>query len=297
MPATARSPSRSSPARSTRSRIGARSAAPLRDRRTEAPTPSLPRMRGREGPAPKAWEGGGSSERPERCGSGFVIGEAHGGGAGAVVGLDVDQRHHALVDLFLGAFEGRADVFRLLDILAVGAEALGHDVVAGVAEVAARLVVIRVRGPAAVEADDDEQRQFVAHRGVELHRVLAERAVAMQADDLLVGLGGLGADGKRQPDAHRAEGPRIEAMAGGERRDRLAPEIEDLLPVDAEDRVALLEVLDLLAEAQRMNVAVGRIVGADAGALRSLAVGQNLAPVGEALGGLGVDRVEQLLQD
>ena len=45
---------------------------------------------------------------------------------------------------------------RLLDILAIGAEALRHDVIPGVAEVAARLVALRVSGPAAVQADDAE---------------------------------------------------------------------------------------------------------------------------------------------
>jgi len=73
---------------------------------------------------------------------------------------------------------------------------MGHDVVAGVAEIAAGLVAFGVGGPAAVEADDSQQRQFVAHRGVELHRVLPERAVAVQADDLGLGLGRLGADRK-----------------------------------------------------------------------------------------------------
>src|SRR6184192_2975430 len=65
--------------------------------------------------------------------SGFVIREAHGLGAGAVVGLDVDQRDHAFINLLLRPLERRADVLRLLDIFAVGAEALGHDVVAGIA--------------------------------------------------------------------------------------------------------------------------------------------------------------------
>src|SRR6266566_1979986 len=171
-----------------------------------------------------------------RCGKarglGLVIREAYGRGAGAIVGLDVDQRDHALVDLFLGALEGRADLLRLLDIFAIGAEALRHDVVARVAEVAARLVALRVGGPAAVQADDAEQRQFMAHRRVELHRVLPEGAVAMQADDLRIRLGRFGADREGEPDAHRAERPGIQAVPRGEGRDRLAAEIEDLLPVD-----------------------------------------------------------------
>src|SRR5712692_10277852 len=176
---------------SMRSRIGARSAAPLRNASTRKkgwPEPSLlasphplTQLRVGLGCASPTLQAsppiGGEGRARGSRGSGFVVREAHGGGAGAVVGLDVDQRHHALVDLFLRAFEGRADVLRLFDIFAVGAEALGHDVVARVAEVAARLVALRVRGPAAVEADDAEERQFVPDRGVELHRVLPEGTV------------------------------------------------------------------------------------------------------------------------
>src|SRR5215467_14260386 len=112
--------------------------------------------------------------------SGFAAGEAHGCGAGAVVGLDVDKADHALLDLLPGALQGRADGLGLFDIFGVAAERLGHLVVAGVAEIAARLVVLRVRGPTAIETDHAQQRQFVPDRGVELHRVLPEGAVAMQ---------------------------------------------------------------------------------------------------------------------
>src|SRR5215469_8380689 len=119
--------------------------------------------------------------------SGFAAGEAHGCGAGAVVGLDVDKADHALLDLLPGALQGRADGLGLFDIFGVAAQGLGHLVVARVAEIAAGLVALRVGGPAAVEADDAQERQFVAYRGVELHRVLAERSVAVQADDLGIG--------------------------------------------------------------------------------------------------------------
>ena len=61
----------------------------------------------------------------------------------------------------------------------------------------------------------------------------------MQADDLRIGLGGLGADRERQPDAHRAERSGVEPVAGDKGRDRLAAVIEDLLPVGREDRLAL----------------------------------------------------------
>ena len=55
-------------------------------------------------------------------GSGLAAGEAHGRGAGAVVGLDLDERDHAVVDLLLRALQGGTDVFGLLDVFAVAAE-------------------------------------------------------------------------------------------------------------------------------------------------------------------------------
>src|SRR5438105_4889083 len=124
-------------------------------------------------------------------GSGLAAGEAHGRGAGAVIGLDVDKADHALFDLLPGAQQGQADVLGLFDIFGVAAERLGHLVVARVAETAAGVVALRVGGPAAIEADHAQERQFVPDRGVELHRVLPERAVAVQADALCLWLGGL----------------------------------------------------------------------------------------------------------
>src|SRR5436189_4815145 len=104
-------------------------------------------------------KGGRSRPFPTtRCrDSGHVVREAHGGGAGAVVGLDIDQRHHALVHLLLRAFQGRADVLGVLDIFAMSTEALRHDVVPRIAKIAAWLVALRVGGPAAVEADHAKQ--------------------------------------------------------------------------------------------------------------------------------------------
>src|SRR5439155_6307131 len=78
---------------------------------------------------------------------------------------------------------------------------------------------------------------------------------------------------------------------------QLPAEIEDLLPVYREDRLALHEVLDLSAEPERMDVAVRRVVAAGAHALLRLAVGQLLPPALEALGGARIDRLAQLLQD
>src|ERR1700757_1460765 len=100
---------------------------------------------------------GAARFRREGAGSGLAAGKAHGGGAGAVVGLDVDEADHALLDLLPGTLQRRADGLGLLDIFGVAAQGLGHLVVAGVAEVAAGLVALRVGSPATVEADDAQE--------------------------------------------------------------------------------------------------------------------------------------------
>src|SRR5688572_671197 len=126
---------------------------------------------------------------------------------------DVYQRRLAVLDRFLRALQRRADVFRLFDLLAVAAQALREEVEARVAQVAPGLLLLGIGRPAAVQADDDDDRKVVARGGVELHAVETERAVAMQHHHLLVGLRGLGADAERHADAHGAEGPGIEAVA------------------------------------------------------------------------------------
>ena len=122
----------------------------------------------------------------------------------------------------------------------------------------------------------------MAHGGVELEGVEAERAVAVHDDHLLVGLGDLGADSERQPDTHGAERPGIEAMTRRKSRHRLAAVIEDFLAVDDQDRVALHEILDLVAQPQRMDrYLVHRLVGAWRLTLRCFAVAERSAPRGK----------------
>jgi len=72
----------------------------------------------------------------------------------------------------------------------------------------------------------------------------------------------------------------------------------DLIPsgVLTVSSIQSLEILDLLAEPQRMDVAVGRVVAAGADALLCLAVGQFLAPRLEPVGGAPIDRLAQLLE-
>ena len=100
----------------------------------------------------------------------------------------------------------------------------------------------------------------MADRGVDLHRVDAERAVAVEDEHLRVRLRDLCADPERQADAHAPERAGVQAVARQEGRDRLAAVVENLLAVDDQDRVAPHEVADLLAEAERMDRhLVGRI--------------------------------------
>ena len=60
----------------------------------------------------------------QRCSSG-ILGERHRSGAGAVVSLDVDERHRAAVNLPLGAAQSRANFVGAFDIFAVAAEGFG----------------------------------------------------------------------------------------------------------------------------------------------------------------------------
>src|ERR1700732_3826168 len=84
-----------------------------------------------------------------RLSSRRIIAELHRPRPRAVVGLDVDQGHAPGINLLLRALQCRADVLRVLDVFAVATEPFGHLVVAGVAEVAAGLVALRVGGPRA----------------------------------------------------------------------------------------------------------------------------------------------------
>jgi hypothetical protein len=79
-----------------------------------------------------------------------------------------------------------------------------------------------------------------------------------------LGLAALAPTAKRQAEAHRTERPGVDPVTGDNGRDRLAAEIQDLLPANREDRLALHKVLDFLAQPQGMDVAVGRVVAAGA---------------------------------
>src|SRR4030095_19476 len=73
-------------------------------------------------------------------------------------------------------------------------------------------------------------------------------------------------------------------MGGGKSRHRLTAEVQDFLTVDHQNGVALHEILDLVAQSQRMDrYIVHVLVSAWRLALRSLAVGQRSTPRGEMI--------------
>ena len=93
----------------------------------------------------------------------------------------------------------------------------------------------------------------MAHHRVDFHSVHAERSIAAKHDDLLVGFCYFGAESERHRDAHASVRSRIDRMARREERNRLACEVQNLVPIDHDDRVAVHEIANFLAQPQRMN--------------------------------------------
>src|SRR6266540_2907808 len=99
---------------------------------------------------------------------GAIRGEPHRLRPRLGIGDDVDHRRLAGSP---GPLEGRTDLVRLVDELAVGAELLRDPVIAREAQVAARLLPRGIGRPATVVADDDHDGNPVTDRRVHLHRV------------------------------------------------------------------------------------------------------------------------------
>src|SRR3954464_11004148 len=171
----------------------------------------------------------------------------------------VDQRRLAAL---AGALDRRPDLARLGDLLAVAAEHLGELAVADirqlVADVAARLAVLLDLAVAdlvhvRVVADDPDERQVEAHRGVEVEAGEAERAVAEEGEDLPVGIGLLGADAERDADADGPERARVHPQAGALGLHDAAGERDDVAAVADEPRVLGEGLVELVREAQRVD--------------------------------------------
>src|SRR4051795_4305823 len=171
----------------------------------------------------------------------------------------VDERRLAAL---ARALDRRPDLVRLGDLLAVAAEHLRELAVAHVRQLVADIAPIRavlldlavadlvhVR----VVADDADERQVEAHRGVEVEAGEAERAVAEEAHDLTVGVGLLGADAERHADADRPERARVHPQAGALRLHDAAGEGDDVAAVADEPRVLGEGLVDLVREAQRVD--------------------------------------------
>src|SRR5713226_2587403 len=110
------------------------------------------------------------------------------------------------------AFERRADILRLIDVLAVRAEDFGHLVVARETEVAPRDHPAKCC-PSTVIVDDGEHWDVMADHRVDFHPVHAERAVAAQHDYLGVGLRDLGPHPERHRDSHTTVWTGVHGMA------------------------------------------------------------------------------------
>src|SRR5712691_7083415 len=189
---------------------------------------------------------------------GRVRREPHSGRPRLVVGHHVA---HGRLPGGIRALQGRPDLVWLLDQLTVRAQLHGHTVIARAAEIPAGLGQgQRPRGvgrPSPVVRDDDDDGDTMPHRRVDLHRVDAERPVAVEHEHLRVRLGDLGAHAEGQAHAHATEGAGVQPVPRHIGRNRLPPEVQDLLSVDHEDGVALEEVAHLLAEPEGMD---GRVV-------------------------------------
>src|SRR2546427_1019285 len=130
--------------------------------------------------------------------------------AGGLLGNpDVDERRAAEVHRLL---QGALQVLRLLDEEALAAERLHHLVVASAIDQRVRLQVLerlvrhfRVpRADAAVVEDDDLDWQLIAADRLHLHAGEADRRVARDRDDRLVGVHHRGGGDEAPADAPRA---------------------------------------------------------------------------------------------
>src|SRR6516165_7837045 len=122
-----------------------------------------------------------------------------GGRLGIGISDNVDQRGLAALD---GALNRGPDRIGLGDEFAVAAERLDHLVVTLEAKVAPDIAASLARGEASVVRDNHHDRQLMANRGVHLHSVPSECAVAAQHQHWEVGARNFGTNSKWDADAH-----------------------------------------------------------------------------------------------
>src|SRR5882724_10579035 len=111
-------------------------------------------------------------------------------GAGSWVGDHIDHCWLAGLYCGIGTLQGRTNLVRCLDILAVATKHLRELIVAGEAEVAASHTPHG--SPAAVVTHHDQDGDLVPHRRVHLHAVHPKGTIPTEHDHLLVRFGDLG---------------------------------------------------------------------------------------------------------
>src|SRR5439155_11137978 len=161
-----------------------------------------------------------------------------------------------------GALDGGADLVWLGDELAVAAHPLDDLVVATVvAEHARDHALLAVHGaladgdlaPLAVVADDGDDGDVEAHKGVEVEAVEPEGTVAVHHEDSLVRIDAMDGHAEAGADAERAEGARVVPLAGLVYGQDLRGVADDVAAVSHDYGVLVHEVRHLRAEAQRMD--------------------------------------------
>ncbi len=168
------------------------------------------------------------------------------------------------------------------------AERPRHGGVVGVAQGRAdhpaavvRLLIVTLDVPGGVVGDDEHGPGAVPHRGVHLHRVDAEGAVAVDRDHLARREGERRRDAERHADAEAAERARIHV--GARRREADARKAQKVAAVGDRDVVGSGDLGDGIEDAARMDLAVrperGRVAEARRGALQ-LAPTHRLGPAG-----------------
>src|SRR5262245_40575317 len=154
----------------------------------------------------------------EVAASGGVVREAHGRGPGPEIRFDIDDSG---LTGSKGTFQCRTNVGRGLDILAMATKGIHELFIPLVAQLTSDLPPIRISSPATVHTDHRYNGKIVPYRGIHLHGVHAERAIAVQDEHRLIGFCGFGTNPKGHPDTHSTERSGIEAVSGGIGRNRL----------------------------------------------------------------------------
>ena len=180
---------------------------------------------------------------------------------------DLADRPHRLAR----ALKGRADLARLVHLLAVPAQHLRElrerDVAQQVPDPAPLLAVLGDLAVAdlvhrRVVADDRDVGGAEAVCGLHVEGGHAERAVAVVAEDLLVGVGEPGREREPGSDPERPERPRVHPVAGGTRLHGLGTDGDDVAAVPDVDGVLGQELVQLPRDAIGVD---RRLVGAEEG--------------------------------